>query len=175
MQSLMPIHFFVFKIRTIENDFADPKRFRDFRETGPRTARPNDACHARKKRKNEICVTNLCQWTIKRLFACSILETSQKVYGGDTLLENVDYCRSWNTRPWVTPFSITFIGIQWAVRFRLIIRYYRVLPFSFEMARFAGSVLVGSMVQGFAGFARHNLDSRSEMGDGKLYMLTCLK
>ena len=35
MQSFMPIHFFVFKIRTIENGFADPKRFRDFRETGP--------------------------------------------------------------------------------------------------------------------------------------------
>ena len=34
MQSFMPIHF-VFKIRTIENGFADPKRFRDFRETGP--------------------------------------------------------------------------------------------------------------------------------------------
>ena len=36
MQSFTPIHFFVFKIRTIENGFADPKRFRDFRETGPR-------------------------------------------------------------------------------------------------------------------------------------------
>ena len=35
MQSFTPIHFFVFKIRTIENGFADPKRFRDFRETGP--------------------------------------------------------------------------------------------------------------------------------------------
>ena len=31
----MPIHFFVFKIRTIENGFVDPKRFLDFRETGP--------------------------------------------------------------------------------------------------------------------------------------------
>ena len=36
MQSFMPIHFFVFKIRTIENGFPDPKRFRDFRETGPK-------------------------------------------------------------------------------------------------------------------------------------------
>ena len=35
MQSFMPVHFFVMKIRTIENGFADPKRFRDFRETGP--------------------------------------------------------------------------------------------------------------------------------------------
>ena len=35
MQSFMPIHFFVFKIRTIESGFADPKRFREFRETGP--------------------------------------------------------------------------------------------------------------------------------------------
>ena len=37
MQSFMPIHFFVLKIRTIENGFADPKRFRDFLETGPWT------------------------------------------------------------------------------------------------------------------------------------------
>ena len=36
MQSFMPIHFFVFKTRTIENGFAYPKRFQDFRETGPR-------------------------------------------------------------------------------------------------------------------------------------------
>ena len=36
MQSFMPIHFFVFKIRTIENGFADQKRVRDFRERGPR-------------------------------------------------------------------------------------------------------------------------------------------
>ena len=35
MQSFMPVHFFVFKIRTIENGFAGPKRFRGFRETGP--------------------------------------------------------------------------------------------------------------------------------------------
>ena len=35
MQSFMPIHFFVFKIRTIENGFAGPKRFRDFREAAP--------------------------------------------------------------------------------------------------------------------------------------------
>ena len=37
MQSFIPIHFFVFKIRTIESGFADPKRFRDFREAGPWT------------------------------------------------------------------------------------------------------------------------------------------
>ena len=35
MQSFMPIRFFVFKIRTIENGFAGPKRFWGFQETGP--------------------------------------------------------------------------------------------------------------------------------------------
>ena len=40
MRSFMPIHFFVFKIRTIENGLADPKRFQDFRETGPRRRVP---------------------------------------------------------------------------------------------------------------------------------------
>ena len=36
MQSFMPTRFFVFKIQAIKNGFAGPKRFRGFRETGPR-------------------------------------------------------------------------------------------------------------------------------------------
>ena len=35
MQSFMPIHFSVFKIRTIENGFASPKHFRAFEKRSP--------------------------------------------------------------------------------------------------------------------------------------------
>ena len=37
MQSLMPINFFVLKMRTIKNGFAGPKILGGFRETGPRS------------------------------------------------------------------------------------------------------------------------------------------
>ena len=35
MQSLMPIHCFLFEIQIIKNGFTGRKSFRDFRETGP--------------------------------------------------------------------------------------------------------------------------------------------
>ena len=74
MQSFMPIHFFVFNIRTIENGFADPKRFRDFRETGPRSQK-SPAVHPSNKPQSDMLLSKdnkkNIQFPLKTVQFCS--------------------------------------------------------------------------------------------------------